>query len=128
MENFKPRRKPVSYRKPRFCKRRVWMQVKVKNSHELKRIQAIPGTRWCFGKVCIQPGFVVFNCEIAWVIKSFSRKWQCLFSLGSKTFYTRWKQRLKMINFDMLACFMNQFNIELDWKFALSFTPTLACS
>ena len=25
-----PGRDPVSYRKPRFCKRRVWMQVKVK--------------------------------------------------------------------------------------------------
>ena len=37
LENFKPGRNPVSYRKPRFCKRRVWMQVKVQNSRELKR-------------------------------------------------------------------------------------------
>ena len=37
VENFKPWRNPVSYRKPRFCKRRVWTQVKVKNSRELKR-------------------------------------------------------------------------------------------
>ena len=36
VENFKPGRNPVSYRKPRFCKRRVWMQVKVQNSRELK--------------------------------------------------------------------------------------------
>ena len=33
VENFKPGRNPVSYRKPLFCKRRV----KVKNSRELKR-------------------------------------------------------------------------------------------
>ena len=33
VENFKPGRNPVSYRKLRFCKRRV----KVKNSRELKR-------------------------------------------------------------------------------------------
>ena len=33
VENFKPARNPVSYRKPLFCKRRV----KVKNSRELKR-------------------------------------------------------------------------------------------
>ena len=32
VENLKPGRNPVWYRKPRFCKRRVWMQVKVKNS------------------------------------------------------------------------------------------------
>ena len=25
-------------------------------------------------------------------------------------------------------CFMNQFTIELDWKFTLSLTPTPACS
>ena len=37
VENLKPGRNPVWYRKPRFCKRRVWMQVKVKNSRELKR-------------------------------------------------------------------------------------------
>ena len=37
LENFKPGRNPVSYSKPRFCKGRVWMQVKVKNSRELKR-------------------------------------------------------------------------------------------
>ena len=37
VENFKPGRNPVSYRKPRFCNRRVWMQVKVKNSRQLKR-------------------------------------------------------------------------------------------
>ena len=32
-----PEKSFFSYRKPRFCKRGVWMQVKVKNSRELKQ-------------------------------------------------------------------------------------------
>ena len=59
VENFKAGRNPV--RKPRFCKRRVWMQVKVKIP--VKRIfQAIPETvlaKFVFSPR-IQPGFVVF--------------------------------------------------------------------
>ena len=43
-----PGRNPVSYRKPRFCKRRVWMQVKVK----FLWIEAI-----CFS-VCVLAKFV----------------------------------------------------------------------
>ena len=48
VENLKPGRNPVWYRKPRFCKRRVWMQVKVKNSRELKRYvsQNISSNSW----------------------------------------------------------------------------------
>ena len=48
VENFKPGRNPVSYRKPRFCKRKVWMQVKVQNSRELKRYvsQNISSNSW----------------------------------------------------------------------------------
>ena len=37
VENLKPGRNPVSYRKSHFCKRRVWMRVKVKNLREFKR-------------------------------------------------------------------------------------------
>ena len=48
VENFKPVRNPVLYRKPRFCKRRVWMQVKVQNTRELKRYvaQNISSNSW----------------------------------------------------------------------------------
>ena len=48
VENLKPGRNPVWYRKPRFSKRRVWMQVKVKNSRELKRYvsQNISSNSW----------------------------------------------------------------------------------
>ena len=69
VENLKPGRNPVSYRKPRFCKRGVWMQVKVKNSRELKQYVSknISSNSWnaTVNKVgvwlnCIQPGFVVF--------------------------------------------------------------------
>ena len=48
VENLKPGRNPVWYRKPRFWKRRVWMQVKVKNSREFRRYvsQNISNNSW----------------------------------------------------------------------------------
>ena len=47
VKNLKPGRNPVSYRRPRFFKRRVWMQVK-KNSRELRRyvFQNITSNSW----------------------------------------------------------------------------------
>ena len=48
VENLKPGRNPVWCRKPRFGKRRVWMQVKVKKSRESKRYvsQNISSNSW----------------------------------------------------------------------------------
>ena len=77
------------------------MQVKVKNCCELKwyvsQNMELVGVLAKF--VFSQALLYLCNWEIAWGIKSFSRKWQGLFSLGSKMFYTRGKQRLIMIKF-----------------------------
>ena len=58
MENLNP----VWYRKQRFCKRRVCMQVKVKNSRELKRyvFQNISSNSWnsTINKVSVLAKFV----------------------------------------------------------------------
>ena len=111
VENFKPGRNPVLYRKPHFWKQRVWKQVKGKNSHELLRyvsqeyFQQFLELTGVFSQALLY----FLNWKMALVIKSFSRQWQCLFSLGSKMSYTRQKRS-----------FMNQFNIELN---SISFTP-----
>ena len=110
VENLKPGRNPVWYRKPRFCKRRVWMQVKAKNSRELKRYvsQNISSNFWnsTVNNVSVLATFVfsqallyLCNWQIALVIKRFSRKCdKVCFPLAERRFiYTRRKQRLKII-------------------------------
>ena len=98
LENLKPGRNPVWYRKPRFCKRRVWMQVKAKNSCELKRYvsQNISSNSWnsTVNNVSVLATFVfsqallyLCNWQIALVIKRFSRKCdKVCFPLAEKRF------------------------------------------
>ena len=72
---------------------------------------------------------VVWLCLYVRGLRSFLESVTRFVLLGSKTFYTRRKQRLKMIGYDRDAReALWQFNIELDWKFNLSLTPSLACS
>ena len=110
VENLKPGRNPVWYRKQRFCNRRVWMQVKVKNSRQLKRYvsQNISSNSWnsTVNKVGVLAKFgfsqallYLLYWYISLVIKSFSRKCdKVCFPLVVKRFiYTGRKQRLKMI-------------------------------
>ena len=72
VENFKPGRNPVSYRKPRFCKRKVWMQVKVQNSRELKWYvsQNISSNSWnsTVNKVGVLAKFVFTQALNQWSI------------------------------------------------------------
>ena len=66
-----PGRNPVSYRKPRFCKRRVWMQVKVK----FPRIEAI-----CFS-VCVLSKFVFSQALLYFIFNWSSGEERCVTTL-----------------------------------------------
>ena len=115
--------------------------MKVKNSRELKRYlsQNISSHSWnsTVNKVAfwlnLYSARLCCICLIdkllsLLVIKSFSRKCdKVCFPLVVKRFIYTTEAKIEN---DLIRsrCFMNQFNIELDWKFTLSLTPTLAWS